>query len=165
MRSLTEIRHRPLPLPRKRAIFALMLNATITRIFPLAAADLWAVIGDFGDTGKWTGRPPEACVADGKGVGALRTLTVQDGRVIVDRLEAEGELYYSYSIAMEPGAIPLPVKSYRATMAVAPLSADSCTFTWSGMFEPQGIGDAEAAAFFETVYRSGIAMMVRTLGL
>lgn len=137
-----------------------MPTATVTHIFPLPAADFWAVIGDFGDTGRWSGRPPEACVADGTGVGALRTLTVADGRVIVDRLEAQGEYYYSYSIVTSP----LPVASYRATMSVAPLTGDSCTFTWSGAFEPRGIGDAEATAFFESVYRSGIAMMRATLG-
>lgn len=142
-----------------------MPTATITHIFPLPAAELWSIIGDFGDTSKWSGRPAEACVAEGIGVGALRTLTVADGRVIVDRLERQGELYYSYSIAMVPGTIPLPVKSYRATMSVAPLDEANCTFTWSGMFEAQGISDADAVAFFEGVYRSGIAMMVKTLGL
>jgi Polyketide cyclase / dehydrase and lipid transport len=142
-----------------------MPTATITHIFPLSAADLWAIIGDFCDTGKWSGRPSEACVADGTGIGARRTLTVQDGRVIVDRLEAQRELYYSYSIAMPPGTIPLPVKSYRATMSVAPLDEASCNFTWSGVFEAQGISDADAVEFFEGVYRSGIAMMMKTLGL
>jgi hypothetical protein len=130
-------------------------------VFPLAADDLWAVIGDFGDTGRWSGRPPEACVADGAGVGALRTLTVQDGRVIVDRLEAAGPFFYSYSIVSSP----LPVSAYRATMAVAPLTEQSCTFTWSGEFQPAGISDAQAVAFFESVYHSGIAMMKATLGL
>jgi Polyketide cyclase / dehydrase and lipid transport len=138
-----------------------MPTATITHIFPLSAADLWVVIGDFGDTGKWSGRPPGACVADGRAVGALRTLTVQDGRVIVDRLEAAGEYYYSYSIVTSP----LPVKSYRATMSVAPLTEASCTFTWSGQFEPDGISDGDAVAFFENVYRSGIGMMLKTLNL
>jgi hypothetical protein len=142
-----------------------MPTSTITYVFPISAADLWDVIGDFGDTGKWTGRPPEACVADGVGIGALRTLTLADGRVIVDRLEAQGEFFYSYSIAMAPGTIPLPVKSYRATMSVAPLDGASCTFTWSGLFEPQGISDKEAVEFFERVYGSGIAMMKATLGL
>jgi hypothetical protein len=141
-----------------------MPTATITHIFPLPAAKLWAIIGDFGDTGKWSGRPPEACVADGIGIGALRRLTVADGRVIVDRLEAQGDYYYSYSIAMEPGTIPLPVQNYRATMSVAPLDEACCTFTWSGLFDAQGISDADAVAFFEGVYRSGIAMMTATLG-
>jgi Polyketide cyclase / dehydrase and lipid transport len=104
-------------------------------------------------------------VADGVGVGALRTLTVQDGRVIVDRLEAEGANHYSYSIAMTPEEIPLPVTSYRATMSVAPLDDARCTFTWSGLFVPRGISDTDAVALFENVYSSGIAMMTKTLGL
>jgi hypothetical protein len=153
------------PIPHPGHHLYPMPTATIAQIFPLPAADLWALIGDFGDTGKWSGRPPEACVAQGKGIGALRTLTVQDGRVIVDQLEAQGEYYYSYSIAMVPGTIPLPVTRYRATMSVAPLDAGHCTFTWSGLFEPHGIGDAEAVAFFEGVYRSGISMMRATLDL
>ena len=133
--------------------------ATVTHIFPLAVNALWKLIGDFGDTGKWSGRPSEACVQEGEGIGAVRTLTLADGRVIVDRLEAQGEYYYSYSIVTSP----LPVQAYRATMSVAPLNEDSCTFTWSGNIEPEGITDEQAIAFFEDVYRSGIAMMNRTI--
>jgi hypothetical protein len=142
-----------------------MPTATITHIFPLPAADLWAIIGDFGETGKWSGRPAAACVAEGTGIGALRTLTVQDGRVIIDRLEGQGEFYYSYSIAMAADEIPLPVSSYCATMSVAPLDAGHSTFIWSGMFTAKGIGDADAVVFFEDVYRSGIAMMEKALGV
>ncbi len=142
-----------------------MPTATITYVFPLSARKLWAIIGDFGDTGKWSGRPAEACVTQGVGVGALRTLTVADGRVIVDRLEEQGAYYYCYSIAMPPGTIPLPVKSYRATMAVAPLDDTHSTFTWSGLFEADGISDAQAVALFEGVYISGIAMMKAAMGL
>jgi hypothetical protein len=132
---------------------------TLTHHFAVSAQKLWAMIGDFGDTGKWPGRPPEGCVQDGDGIGALRTLYLADGRVIVDRLEAQGEYYYSYSIVKSP----LPVKSYRATMSVAPLTGESCTFTWSENIEPAGMTDEEAVAFFEDVYRSGIAMMNRTI--
>lgn len=136
-----------------------MTLATVTHHFAIPAARLWQLIGDFGDTGKWSGRPPEACVQDGEGIGALRTLHLADGRTIVDRLEAQGEYYYSYSIVTSP----LPVRSYRATMSVAPLTEESCTFTWSGNIEPEGMTDEQAAAFFEGIYRSGIAMIDRTI--
>jgi hypothetical protein len=129
--------------------------ATVTHVFPIAANILWKMIGDFGDTGKWSGRPPEACVQQGSGIGALRTLTLADGRVIVDRLEAQGEYYYSYSIVTSP----LPVQSYRATMSVAPLTDKSCVFTWSGTIEPAGLTDEQAVAFFEDIYRMGIGLM------
>jgi Polyketide cyclase / dehydrase and lipid transport len=136
-----------------------MATAEIKHVFPVAADQLWDLIGDFGNTGKWSGRPPEACVQNGEGIGALRTLTVEDGRQIVDRLDAVGEKFYSYSVVTSP----LPVTSYKATMAVKPLHSTSSEFTWSGEFEPIGISDVQATAFFENVYRSGIAMMERTV--
>jgi hypothetical protein len=75
-----------------------MPTATITHIFPLPADALWAIIGDFGETGKWSGRPAEASVAQGQRIGALRMLTVHDarvqnGHVIVDRGDA-GAVYH-----------------------------------------------------------------------
>jgi hypothetical protein len=136
-----------------------MAVATVTHHFDISAEQLWDMIGDFGDTGKWSGRPPEACVQEGIGIGALRTLTLADRRVIVDRLEAQGEYYYSYSIVTSP----LPVRSYRATMSVAPLTDDSCVFTWSGNIEPHGMTDEQAVAFFEDIYRMGIGLMNGTI--
>ena len=75
---------------------------TTEQVFDLPADELWALIGDFGDTGKWSGRPPEGCVQEGEGIGALRTLTLADGRKIVDRLEAQSANSYSYSIVTSP---------------------------------------------------------------
>ncbi len=136
-----------------------MAFATVTDIFLIPAQALWDMIGDFGDTGKWSGRPPEACVRAGNGIGALRTLTLADGRVIVDRLEAQGEYYYSYSIVTSP----LPVRAYRATMAVAPLTDSDSVLTWSGSIEPDGMTDEQAIAFFEDIYRMGIALINRSI--
>ena len=136
-----------------------MASAEVKHLFNLSAERMWALIGDFGDTGKWSGRPPEACRREGRGVGALRTLYLADGREIVDRQTAEGPMTYSYEIVTSP----LPVASYQACMAVAPVSATTCELTWSGRFEPAGITDAEAVVFFEDIYRMGIAMMERQI--
>jgi hypothetical protein len=136
-----------------------MANASVKHVFNVAADQLWDLIGDFGDTKKWSGSPPEACVSSGQGVGALRTLTFPDGRQIVDRLDAVGERTYSYSVVTSP----LPVSSYSATMAVSPIDATSCEFNWRGEFQPTGVTDDQASQFFENVYRSGIAMMEKSL--
>ena len=136
-----------------------MPTVTTEQVFELPVADLWALIGDFGDTGKWSGRPPEGCVQEGEGIGTLRTLTLADGRKIVDRLEAQTANSYSYSIVTSP----LPYKSYRATMAVAPIDATSTRFTWTGEFEPLGMSDEEAIAFTKGVYAMGIGLMQKTL--
>lgn len=59
--------------------------------FLLPVDELWEILGEFGDTGKWSGRPKDACEQEGEGIGSLRTLILADGRTIVDRLEAQSE--------------------------------------------------------------------------
>ncbi|WP_310541075.1 SRPBCC family protein [Phenylobacterium sp.] len=132
---------------------------TVTHDFDLPTDDLWELIGDFGAMGKWSGRPPEACVQDGEGIGALRTLTLDDGRKIVDRLEAEGPYFYSYSIVSSP----LPFSAYRATMSVEPIDTRSSRFTWRGEFQPKGMTDEDGVAFTKGMYDMGIGLMQRTL--
>ncbi|HVK80185.1 MAG TPA: SRPBCC family protein [Verrucomicrobiae bacterium] len=136
-----------------------MRKVTTEHVFNLPMEDLWALIGDFGDTGKWSGRPPEGCVQEGEGIGALRTLTLADGRQVVDRLEAQTANSYSYSIVTSP----LPYKSYRATMAVEPIDASSSRLIWAGEFEPLGLSDEEAIAFTKSIYAMGIGLMQKTL--
>lgn len=136
-----------------------MLQAKVTQQFNLSADALWAHIGDFGDTGRWSGRPPEACVQEGTGIGALRTLILDDGRKIVDRLEDEGEYFYSYSIV----SAPLPYSHYLATMAVKPVDNDNCTFCWSSEFTVPSMSDEKAIQFTENIYHMGIGMMQKTL--
>ncbi len=136
-----------------------MPTAEIKHFFPISAERLWGLIGDFGDMGKWSGRPPGACVQSGVGVGALRIITLDDGRQIVDRLTAEGPMTYSYCIVSSP----LPMKTYQATMAVTPVSDAASELTWSGEFEPAGLSDADAIAFVENMYRYGISLMQKTL--
>ena len=77
--------------------------------------------GDFGATGKWSGRPPEACMQNGEGIGALRTLTLANGQQIIDRLEGQSPMSYTYSIVSSPR----PVASYTATMAVTSIDENA----------------------------------------
>jgi hypothetical protein len=136
-----------------------MAATEIRHVFSCSADELWVLIGDFGNTGKWSGRPPEACVQTGEGIGALRTLMLADGRQIIDRLDAMDVMSYTYSIVESP----LPVATYTATMAVKPIDDASCEFHWSGRFEPKGIIDTQAIALFDDVYRSGVAMIEKAL--
>jgi hypothetical protein len=127
--------------------------------FDLSATDLWDLIGDFGDMEKWSGKSSGSCVAEGEGIGALRTITMRNGGEIVDRLDALGEFTYSYSIVTSP----LPLKTYRATMTVEPLGDAKSKLTWSGEFEPAGISDEEARALVAGMYNYGIGLMNETV--
>lgn len=136
-----------------------MAQVEAEHVFALPVDDLWAILGDFGQTGKWSGRPPQACVQEGEGIGALRTLHLEDGRVIIDRLEAQSDYSYTYSIVSSP----LPYKRYRATMAVEPVDAGHSLFRWTGEFEPLGISEEQAIAFTRNVYAMGIGLMRKSI--
>lgn len=127
--------------------------------FAIPVDALWAMIGDFGDVGKWSGRPPEACVQEGSGIGALRTLTLDDGRQVVDRLDAQGDGFYRYSIVTSP----FPVTSYTATMSVAAVDAAISELTWRGEIEPDGISNETATEMFEGMYRYGVGLIERQI--
>ncbi len=134
-----------------------MTQAKVVHDFRISADQLWELIGDFGDVEKWS--TTGTCVQDGEGVGALRTLTMPDGRVIVDRLEDIGDRTYSYSIVESP----LPFYKYLARMEVVPTGEGKCQLIWSSEFEPKGMTDEKAIAYIESVYHWGIGMMVETL--
>ena len=133
--------------------------AQLKHQFAIPVDLLWSMIGDFGDVGKWSGRPAEACVQEGVGIGALRTLTLDDGRQVVDRLDAQGDIFYSYSIVTSP----FPVTAYAATMSVAAVDAASSELTWRGAIEPDGISDEAATAMFEAMYRYGVGLIERQI--
>ncbi len=135
-----------------------MANTSIEQVFDLHEDSLWDLIGEFGNMSKWTGLPASTCVQQGSGAGALRTLTLADGSTIIDRLEAQTERSYSYSIVNIDDA-PLPYSSYRATMKVERVSDTSSKLIWSGDFDPDGISDDEAVAVARRMYTMGIDMM------
>jgi hypothetical protein len=137
----------------------MMATVTAEHVFALPLDALWSILGDFGRTGKWSGRPPEACVQEGEGIGALRTLHLGDGRTVVDRLEAQTPTSYTYSIVTSP----LPYAHYRATMAVEPVDADHTRFIWTGEFEPAGMTEEAAITFTRNVYAMGIGLMRTTI--
>ena len=47
--------------------------------------------------------------------------------------------------------------------AVASVGASRCELTWSGEFEPKGIGDDEAIEATKSMYRYGISLMEKTI--
>jgi hypothetical protein len=139
-----------------------MADIQVEQVFDIPANQLWELIGDFGDMSKWTGLPPETCIQEGEGIGSLRTLRFREGEIIIDRLEAETDTSYTYSIVNNDES-PLPYKSYRATMSVEPVDATSSRFVWAGEFEPDGITDDEAVVFAQNMYSMGIGYMKKAV--
>ena len=58
-----------------------------------------------------------------------------------------------------------PVAKYAATVVVTPIDASSSSISWSGIFEPVGISEAQAETIVAGIYKGGIARTQRRLGL
>ena len=139
-----------------------MVLVRVEHTFDVPFEKLWSLIGDFGDMSKWTGREPSSCVQEGEGIGSRRILTLRPDEIIIDRLDAETENSYSYSI-LNPKECPLPFLSYRATLSVEPVCHETCKLVWQSELQPDNLSDAEARLFTENMYGLGISMMEKSL--
>ncbi|WP_329618009.1 SRPBCC family protein [Streptomyces brevispora] len=135
-----------------------MSSTTVTLTTPKAADRVWQLIGGFGTLPDWLPYIRESRLGEG---GRLRTLTNEEGGVIVERLESfdESARSYVYSIVQAP----FPVTGYRSTLKVIDQGAEGSRVQWSGTFTPDGVSDAEATALFEGIYRDGLAALEKTL--
>lgn len=111
---------------------------------------VWAKIGDFCGIANWGLGLKCALSADGK----IRTLTTQDGGVVVEQLDNRDDAArtYSYTI-VTPG--PLPVANYHSKIAVTPAGAGS-SIVWSGKYDAKGASDADAKKIFDGLYKAGV---------
>ncbi|MFJ5273497.1 SRPBCC family protein [Streptomyces sp. NPDC088358] len=136
-----------------------MATTTASLDIPASPDLVWQLIGGFDSLPDWLPYIPTSELADG---GRVRSLTNEEGGVIVERLEAfdEKARTYSYSILQAP----FPVTGYLSTLAVhGTARQDSARVEWSGSFTPDGISDDEAIALFHGIYTDGLAALNRTL--
>ena len=120
---------------------------------------VWQLIGGFDTLPDWLPYIPKSELGEG---GRIRSLTNEEGGLIVERLEAfdDRARTYSYSILQAP----FPVTGYLSTLTVREDLDSGCSrVEWSGAFTPVGIGDDEAVALFHGIYADGLAALRRTL--
>ena len=130
-----------------------MTTVKVVEKVPASAADVWALLGDFGGI-KISGMI-KSFEVEGEGVGAVRTIGLGDGTVVerLDRYDARQRIL-TYSITNDD--CPLPVSSYSATIKIADDGDGSRTVDWTGTFEPKGVPEEQASAVVEGIYTGGI---------
>lgn len=132
-----------------------------TASFAVPASRLWELVKEFGAIDKIMDGIDE-CVLEGDGIGATRRITTANGQIVesLNVLDHE-KMTLVYSIVSGP----MPFKDYSATMVVAADDDDSCSLTWTGSFEPDGVPTEKADRIASGVYRGGIAGFSKALGL
>ncbi|MFG2586666.1 SRPBCC family protein [Streptomyces sp. NPDC048438] len=136
-----------------------MATTTASIHIPVSPDRVWQLIGGFDTLPDWLPYIPKSELGEG---GRTRSLTNEEGGLIVERLEAfdDRARTYSYSILQAP----FPVTGYLSTITVREdLDSGFSRVEWSGTFTPVGIGDDEAVALFHGIYSDGLAALRRTL--
>ncbi|MFD5377757.1 SRPBCC family protein [Streptomyces griseoincarnatus] len=135
-----------------------MATTTATTDIPVPADRVWQLIGGFDSLPDWLPYIPTSTLSEG---GRVRSLTNEEGGVIVERLEAfdNQARSYSYSIVQAP----FPVTGYRSTLTVHEKPGGQSRVEWSGTFTPAGTSEQEAIALFHGIYTEGLAALRMTL--
>ncbi len=86
---------------------------------------------------------------EGAGVGATRTFDPGRGET-QEKLESIDEEAMRFSYTMTYGS--LPVRDYRVTLQVVPVTSESCQVEWRATFEPSGLAEEKAVRVIRGIF-------------
>jgi NADPH:quinone reductase len=128
---------------------------------PTPAEQVWQTLRDFGGVKQWA--PGIASLSlNGAGVGAVRTLTYQDGARTVERLESLNDASRTLTYAILEST--LPVEGYVASLTVRDLApAAGCEVEWYSTFGAKGAAESEVSRLLEVHCRKALAGLQKFL--
>jgi hypothetical protein len=119
----------------------------------------WAAIGDFCGIATW--HPAIAkCELLKQGNATLRTLSLNGGGTIVEKLLTWDDAHHKYSYSIVSG--PLPVTKYRSTISVK-AGKKGTVIDWVGRFDAKGASDDQAKQAVDGVYTGGLTALAKKL--
>lgn len=126
-----------------------MANVSKTTTIQAAPEAVWETIRDFGGIHTYVEAITDV-TTEGTGIGTVRTLTLQDGAQITERLDHRDDeaRELRYSIVRSP----LPIENYVATAEVRKKGPEACEITWASTFEPKGAPEADGVELIEGLY-------------
>lgn len=140
-------------------------------VLPASVDRVWNYLRDFGNIAEWhpgiiSGEMEDG--APGDRVGGVRRLTGPGGELFRERLVAldDGERSSSYDLLESP----FPVRSYRSTLHVMPVTDSGLTFAeWYARYDAETDVDAEEAVrlmrtFARGVFATGLAALSERFG-
>uniref|UniRef100_A0A7V6A1R8 SRPBCC family protein n=1 Tax=Desulfobacca acetoxidans TaxID=60893 RepID=A0A7V6A1R8_9BACT len=127
---------------------------------PVAADKVWQTLRDFGAMNTWA--PGIATLAlKGNGVGAVRTMTFQDGSRVVERLESLNDASRSISYTILESTLPL--EGYVASLTVRDLGSTGCEVEWFSTFGAKGAAEEDVSRLLALGYRRSLAGLQKSL--
>jgi len=117
-------------------------NSSVVAVYEASVDDLWAVV-DFHQPSENIMPPIAASARSGEGVGAtkINTLAGGGGEVHLQLVYYDPAVHaLNYIIQSSP----LPVKNYVGEVRVADLGKGQAQLSWQGIYEPNGVPQAQA---------------------
>ncbi|OED38197.1 hypothetical protein AB833_20705 [Chromatiales bacterium (ex Bugula neritina AB1)] len=137
------------------------------------AAEVWAMIKDFGNAHTWLPMVESTEIEGGNEPGAMRVLTLGPGIKVYETLKkySEEKMRYTYRIPNETHDVAiLPVNNYSSTVSVK-ANGDTSVVTWKGAFyrgypnndPPPELNDEAAVAAVTGLYQAGLAHLKKII--
>jgi carbon monoxide dehydrogenase subunit G len=130
-------------------------------VLPVSADRVWEYIRDFGNLADWHPGIASGEMEDGAGdqVGRVRRLAGPGGEEFRERLVALDDAARSYTYEMIGG--PFPMRFYRATLRVAPVTDTGHAFVeWEGDFDADEKDEATLSqTFARGVFATGLTAL------
>jgi hypothetical protein len=130
-------------------------------VLPVSADVAWGYLRDFGNIADWHPGIASGELEHGTGdqVGAVRRLSGPGGEVFRERLVAldDGERSYTYDLFEGP----FPVRSYRSTLRVTPVTDTGLAFAeWYARYDADAGDEAWLTkTFARSVFATGLTAL------
>lgn len=139
-----------------------MARAYASGVVPAPASEVWTLVREFDGLPAWHPAIEASEIEEGTDlvVGAVRKLSLAGGGVVRERLLTLDDTDCSYTYEFtDPG--PFPVRSYRSTIRVAPVTAtDEAFVEWSAWFDADATDEPGLVRqYSDDVYAAGIAAL------
>jgi hypothetical protein len=131
-------------------VSALAIESTYKNVSTDPAGATWKKIGDFCGIATWHPAVAKCELSHGN---KIRTLTLNGGGTIVERLLKWNNKTYSYTYTIVSS--PLPVSNYISTIKVIPDGLVS-EVVWTGKYKAKGKSDADAKTVIDGIYKAGL---------
>ncbi|MCI2420424.1 SRPBCC family protein [Saccharopolyspora sp. K220] len=144
-----------------------MAKSYASGVIAASVEQVWQAVRDFNGLPTW--HPAiEASEIEGGGpadaVGCVRHLTLTDGGAVRERLMALDDIDHSYTYEFVTS--PFPVRSYRSTIRVAPITDTGHSFVeWFSHYDADAADEQQLGqTFAQGVYRTGLNGLAEHLG-
>ncbi len=136
-----------------------MSRSYASAIVAAKADEVWRLVRDFDGLPRWHPAVADSRIEDGRSaaeVGCVRHLKMPDGAVIRERLVAVDDPGRSYTYDIIES--PFPIRRYRATIRVVPVTATGDSFVeWWTDFDADASDEPKLdKVFANNVFAAGL---------